>query len=138
MKSRTSRLLLVAATASLLALAVDPAANAQGAVRTPSGYVGVFAKSQTNKVGSQVVFASLHGPKPFVTWPGGNGAETAKVFEDDEFVVLFFIASATGGTETFYLNKRQRQFTVVEASMLGAMSAPGEFVRPMISHGTLQ
>lgn len=107
------------------------------AVDTPVGYVGVITKSHGNRVGGQVVFANLNSRNPFVTWPSGSGTESNKVFEDDESIVLVFVASATGGTETFYLNKKTRKFTVIEVTLLAPGSSAGS-VEPKVSHGTLK
>lgn len=106
------------------------------AVPTPNGYVGTFTKSTSDRKGSQVTFANLASPQPFVTWASGHGNEARKVFEDDENVVIIFVASLTGSTESFYLNKRTKRFTVVETTWLFADN-PGA-VEPKVSHGTLK
>lgn len=101
------------------------------------GLVGVVTKSEMNKPGSQIVFANLRSSRPFVTWPSGHGAETSKAFEDDELIVLFFVANVTGSTETFYLNKKAKRFTLVEIGALEATVMNTEF-KPIITFGTLQ
>ena len=97
---RIAVLLLVA-----LGLFAEPA-HPQTASR--DGYVGVVSNSDDRKVDQQFTFANLRTSRPFVTYPSGNGAETTKVFEDNELVVLIFVANLTGSTETFYLNKIER------------------------------
>ena len=101
------------------------------------GYIGVVSQSVNHKPGAQFTFANIWSPKPFIVWPSGNGRETTKVFEDDEFIVLFFIASGTGATETFYLKKAALRFTLVEASFLATQGPSGE-VQPTITHGSLK
>ena len=101
------------------------------------GFVGMMTKSEKNKLGTQIVFANLRSPRPFVTWPGGHGAETKKVFEDDELIILFFVANITGSTETFYLNKKTKHFTIVEVGALEATVMNTEF-KPAITFGTLK
>src|SRR4030042_2400532 len=73
----------------------------------PDGYTGVITKSDDNKkIGANITFANLRTPHPFITFPSGNGAGTDKVYEDEEIVVLLFVAKATGSTETYYINKK--------------------------------
>ncbi len=93
-------------------------AYAQASLR--DGYIGVISKSDKRKPGQQFTFANLRAPRPFVTFPSGNGAETTKVFEDDETIVLIFVAHLTGSTETFYLNKKQNRFILIEVGALEA------------------
>ena len=104
---------------------------------TRPGYVGAFTQSATNKVGAQVIFANLDSATPFVTWPSGNGSQTTKAYEDENFVVLFFVGNLTGSTETFYLNKKTRQFTVIEVPLLEP-SVTGAPIQPRLSHGVLR
>ena len=78
------------------------------------GYIGAVSKADKRKSGQQFTFANLRSQRPFVTFPSGNGEETTKVFEDDETIVLIFVAHLTGSTETFYLNKKRNRFTLIE------------------------
>jgi hypothetical protein len=99
-------------------------ASAQALPR--DGYVGVVSKADERKPGQQFTFANLRTERPFVTFPSGNGVETTKVFEDDETIVLFFVAHLTGSTETFYLNKNRNRFTLIEIGALEAtVNRPG-------------
>ncbi len=75
-------------------------------------------------------------PEPFVTWPSGHGVETKKVFEDKDIVVLLFV-SITGSTETFYLNKKTRQFTVIEAISATQLIETGDKALLHVTHGSL-
>lgn len=110
-------------------------AHAQALPR--DGYVGVVSKSDKRQVGQQFTFANLRSPRPFVTYPSGNGAETVKVFEDNEMIVLIFVADLTGSTETFYLSKKRSRFTLIEVGALEA-TATGTDFRPDITNGTLK
>lgn len=101
------------------------------------GYVGVVTKSETRERGQQFMFSKLRRKRPFVTFPGGNGEETTKAFESDELVVLIFVAQFTGSTETFYLNKATRRFTLIEVGALEALATDAE-IRPMVTHGILR
>lgn len=101
------------------------------------GYIGVISKSDKRKPNQQFTFANLRAQRPFVTFPSGNGEETTKVFEDDETIVLIFVAHLTGSTETFYLNKKQNRFTLIEVGALEA-TVTGAAFRPDITHGTLK
>lgn len=76
--------------------------------QTPArdGYIGIVSKADGRKSGEQFTFANLRSQRPFVTFPSGNGEETTKVFEDNETIVLIFVAHLTGSTETLYLNKK--------------------------------
>jgi hypothetical protein len=105
--------------------------------KQPLGLVGVVIASDNHKVGLQFTFANLRNSRPFVTFPSGHGAETKKVFEDDETIVLIFVAQFTGSTETFYLNKKAKRFTLVEVGALEATVMGTDF-RPEITFGTLK
>lgn len=109
--------------------------HAQTATR--DGYVGVVSKSDERKVGQQFTFANLRTPRPFVTYPSGNGAETTKVFEDNELIVLVFVANLTGSTETFYLSNKTGRFTLIEVGALEATVTGNDF-RPKVTYGTLR
>jgi hypothetical protein len=104
---------------------------------TRDGYVGVVSKSDSRKVGQQFTFANLRTPRPFVTYPSGSGAETTKVFEDSELIVLIFVANLTGSTETIYLSTKKGQFTLIEVGALEATVTGSDF-RPMVTYGTLR
>lgn len=101
------------------------------------GYIGVVSKADKRKSGQQFTFANLRSQRPFVSFPSGNGEETTKVFEDDETIVLIFVAHLTGSTETFYLNKKQNRFTLIEVGALEATATGADF-RPDITYGTLK
>ncbi|HET6892500.1 MAG TPA: hypothetical protein VFH31_15460 [Pyrinomonadaceae bacterium] len=110
-------------------------AHSQTAAR--EGYKGVVLKSDDRKAGEQFTFANLRAPRPFVTYPSGNGAETMKVFEDNELIVLIFVANLTGSTETFYLSKKTGRFTLIEVGALEATVTESNF-RPKVTYGKLQ
>lgn len=101
-------------------------------------FIGTITKSDDqNKIGVQITFANLRTPLPFITFPSGNGAESIKVFEDDEIVVLLFVASMSGSTETYYLNKKKLRFTRIEVGAFEATVSDKDFI-PKVSHGTLK
>jgi hypothetical protein len=101
------------------------------------GYIGVVSKADNRKPDQKFTFANLRTQRPFVTFPSGNGEETTKVFEDDETIVLIFVAHLTGSTETFYLNKKRGRFTLVEVGALEATATGSDF-RPDVTYGTLK
>ena len=101
------------------------------------GYIGVVSKADKRKPGQQFTFANLRAQRPFVTFPSGNGEETTKVFEDDETIVLIFVAHLTGSTEPFYLNKKRNRFTLIEVGALEA-TATGVDFRPDATQGALK
>lgn len=105
--------------------------------QAPDGYVGVVTKSETRERGQQFMFSNIRRKRPFVTFPGGSGEETTKAFESDELVVLIFVAQFTGSTETFYMNKVKRQFTLIEVGALEAL-ATDEEIRPVVTYGVLR
>ena len=105
---------------------------------TRDGYNGVITKSDdSKKVGLNITFANLCTLHPFITFPSGNGAETDKVYEDEEIVVLLFVAKATGGTETYHINKKSKRFTRIEVGALEAVVSGKDF-QPIVSFGTLK
>lgn len=124
---------IAAAAFLIVSSALAACAFAQG----PDGYVGVVTKSDTRERGQQFVFSNIRRHRPFVTFPGGNGEETTKAFESDKLVVLIFVAQFTGSTETFYLNKEKRQFTLIEVGALEALATDAE-IRPVVTYGVLR
>ena len=102
-----------------------------------NGFIGIVSKSDSQKRGTRIAFANLTMPKPFVTWPSGHGVETTKVFEDEELVVLLLV-SITGSTETFYINKKTRQFTVIEAISATQLTETGDKALLKVTHGSLK
>lgn len=101
------------------------------------GLIGVVTKSNERKASEQFVFANMTTTRPFVTFPSGHGGESNKVFEDDELVVLFYAAEITGSTETFYLNKKSKRFTLIEVGALEARVINKE-IKPTITFGVLK
>ena len=102
------------------------------------GYNGVITTSDDKKeIGAHITFANLRTPHPFITFPSGNGAETDKVYEDEEIVVLLFVAKATGSTETYHINKKSKRFTRIEVGALEAVVSGKDF-QPIVSFGTLK
>ena len=101
------------------------------------GFIGLVTTSDKGKPGSQYTFANLRTSRPFVTYPSGNGAETNKVYEDKEIIVLIFVAVLTGSTETFYLNKKTKRFTLIEVGVLEATVTGSDF-RPNVTYGSLK
>lgn len=126
---RTVVLILVALGSFAQPVRAQPAAR--------DGYVGVVSKSDARKMGQQFTFANLRTPRPFITYPSGSGAETTKVFEDNELIVLIFVADLTGSTETFYLSTKRGQFTLIEVGALEATITGSDF-RPKVTYGTLR
>jgi hypothetical protein len=131
--SRTHSVVVVLIVLGLTLLAAPTHSQTQ----TREGYKGVVLKSDDRKAGEQFTFANLSAPRPFVTYPSGNGAETVKVFEDNELIVLIFVANLTGSTETFYLGKNTGRFTLIEVGALEATVTGSDF-RPKVTYGTLR
>lgn len=100
-------------------------------------YVGVVTRSDAREIGQEFKFTSLDVRRPFVTFPGGNVGETTKAFESAELVVLSFVARKTGSTETFYLDKQQKRFTLIEVGALEAV-VTGSEIRPAVTYGKLR
>lgn len=130
---RTYSVIIVSFVLSLIII------SAPAYSQTPNreGYKGVVLKSDDRKAGEQFTFANLLTPRPFITYPSGNGAETVKVYEDDELTVLIFVANLTGSTETFYLSKKTSRFTLIEVGALEATVTGSDF-RPKVTYGKLQ
>jgi hypothetical protein len=99
------------------------------------GYIAVVEHSDRMKVGERIILANLRAGQPIVVWPGGNAEPTQRAFQDEEAVVLVFVARLTGGTETFYANTRTKRFTLVEATLSQAMEPR---FRPMVTQGSLR
>jgi len=104
---------------------------------SPLGFIGIISKSERYKKGSQYTFANISSDKPIVTYPSGFGNEAIKVYEDDELVVLFYIASVTGSTETYYLNKKNKRFTLIEVGAFEATVEGKDYI-PKVTYGALK
>ena len=104
---------------------------------SPNGFIGIVKSSESQTPGAQFTFANVRMANPFVTWPGGHGVKTQKVFEDDELIVLLLV-SMTGSTETFYLNKKIKQFTIVEAISATQLTESGNKTLLKVTHGSLR
>lgn len=105
--------------------------------QTPDGYIGVVTRSDTHDAGQKFEFSNLDARRPFVTFPGGNVSEMTKAFESADLIVLILVAKATGSTETFYLDKQQKKFALIEVGALEAVMTRSE-IRPRVTHGTLR
>jgi len=99
-------------------------------------YTGVITASRNHKSGARFVFANMRSQRPFVTFQSGHAAETIKAFEDNDTIVLFFVAPVSGSTETFHLHKKLRRFTLVEVGAMEAVATRKDF-RPDVSYGDL-
>ena len=104
---------------------------------SPNGFLGIVKSSESQTSGAQFTFANVGMANPFVTWPSGHGVETQKVFEDDELIVLLLV-SVTGSTETFYLNKKIKRFTVVDAISATQLTESGNKTLLKVTHGSLR
>ena len=100
-------------------------------------YIGVVLAADKRRVGQEFVFSNLRSTRPNVAFPGGRPEETNKVFEDEQTIVLIYVASLTGSTETFYLNKKRRRFTLIEVGALEATVTDKDY-RPVITQGNLR
>jgi len=104
---------------------------------SPLGFVGIVSKSDHRKAGSQFTFANVGSHRPFVTYPSGFGNETIKLYEDDDLTVFLYVASTTGSTETYYLNKKTKRFTIIEVGAWEAVAEGKDFV-PRVTYGNLK
>jgi hypothetical protein len=111
--------------------------TASAPAQTPDGYAGVVTRSDTHGTGQKFEFSNLDERRPFVKFPGGNVSEMTKAFESTDLIVLMLVAKATGSTETFYLDKQQKRFTLIEVGALEAVLTGSE-IRPRVTHGTLR
>jgi hypothetical protein len=107
------------------------------ASETTPGMIGVVFKSDSRSIGEQFVFANLDSINPFVTFPSGNGSEMAKVFDDGELIVLFLVANITGSTETFYIDRDAKHFTLIEINALQAR-VEGLSFKPKVTYGSFK
>ena len=117
----------------LLAAIVTMPSSAQRSL--PDGYTAVVEQSSRMRKGDQIVLGNVHAGRPMVVWPSGSVEPTTRAFQDDEHVVLIFVATLTGGTETFYLNLKTKRFTLVEA-ILPLATEPG--FKPGVTQGSLR
>jgi hypothetical protein len=72
-----------------------------------------------------------------VSFPSGKADTFAKVFEDEETMVLFFVGYLSGSTTTFYLNKKTLRFARVDVGVLEARALRTD-PKPTTQYGTLR
>jgi hypothetical protein len=80
-------------------------------------------------------FTGLASSGPSVVWPDGYDKGLTRIFESESLLVLQSVGSA-GSTDTAYLEKRNKRFTIVS---VGAMAVPiGKSASVSIYRGTIR
>jgi hypothetical protein len=70
------------------------------------------------KLNQQVTFAGLSTSHPVVIYPSGYDYKMTTVFENEDLIVLQFIADITGSTDTIYIEKKAHRFLIVTVGAL--------------------
>jgi hypothetical protein len=98
-----------------LLIAVGPAVQAE----TPNSLVGVFTEvpADSKFMGAQVTFTGLRSKQVTAVWPDGNDDKMTKLVATDDVVVLQFVSSF-GGTDTAYLDLKNKRFLIVTVSTM--------------------
>jgi len=86
-------------------------------------YDAIVEQSSWREKGEQIVIANVRAGRPIILWPSGAAEPTTRAFQDDDHVVLVFVAWGTGGTETFYLNTKTRRFLLIEVFLPSSTDA---------------
>jgi len=117
---------------------IPPNAHSQQPHVGRVGFVGtVTTADDPADRGIQIVFSNLNSPTPTVAFPSGYSDTFTKVYEDEDLIVLFFVAYLSGSTTTFYLNRKSLRFSRVDVGVLEALALRGD-PRPTAQYGTLK
>jgi hypothetical protein len=71
-----------------------------------------------DKLDKQFTFVDLNKDHPVVVYPSGYDYKMTKVFENEDLIVLQFVADITGSTDTIYIEKKARRFLIVTVGAL--------------------
>jgi len=81
--------------------------------------IGIVKDSpDKDKLNKQVTFVELNSDHPVVVYPSGYDYKMKKVFENEDLIVLQFIAIITGSTDTIYIEKKARRFLIITVGAL--------------------
>jgi hypothetical protein len=101
----------------LLGALLITVAFAETTMDSKNSLVGVITEtSSTSRVtpaGSQVTITSVTTDHPTVVWPDGIDAKMTKIFDNENLLVLQMISPTAGSTDTIYVEKKNKRFTVV-------------------------
>lgn len=111
------KILRVLAACALLHAAV-PTSAAEG----PNSLLGVVteAPADSSFKNETVTFTGLTSNQATVVWPDGGDSKMTRIFDNGSLVVLQMVSTA-GSTDTVYLDKLNKRFTVVS---VGALRLP--------------
>jgi hypothetical protein len=104
----------------------------------PNSLIGVVTEAATSPklVGAQITFTGLTGSQTTMVWPDGVDSKLTKIFDNGNLVIVQMVGGV-GSTETAYLDKKNKRFTVVS---VGAFHIPvdKESVTVGVYRGTLK
>ena len=90
-----------------------------GSMDDRSSLIGTVTDSpDKDKLSKQVTFVDLRTDHPVVVYPSGYDYKMKRVFENEDLLVLQFVADITGSTDTIYIEKNARRFLIVTVSAL--------------------
>ena len=108
------------------------------ATEGPNSLIGVVTDAATNTklVGAQITVTGLSGNQATLVWPDGVDSKMTKIFDNGTLVIVQMVGGV-GSTETAYLDKKNKRFTIVS---VGAFHIPvdKESVSVSVYRGTLK
>jgi hypothetical protein len=90
-----------------------------GTIDGRNSLIGTVTDSpDKDKLNKQVTFVDLSTDHPVVVYPSGYDYKMTTVFENEDLIVLQFVADTTGSTDTIYIEKKARRFLIVTVGAL--------------------
>jgi hypothetical protein len=74
-------------------------------------------KGSSSYFNGQITFTGLEGAHPTVVMPDGTDKKLTKLFESPDLITLQSVSLA-GGTDTYYIEKKNKRFTLVSVGTM--------------------
>jgi len=83
----------------------------------------ILKSSDVKEVGKKVTFVGLHSSTPKVVFETGMTSPLQKIHEDNDSLTLLLVASLSGSTDAFVINKRTGKFARASAGSFAGVYA---------------
>jgi len=83
----------------------------------------ILKSSDVKEVGKKVTFVGLHSSTPKVVFETGMTSPLQKIHEDNDSLTLLLVASLSGSTDAFVINKKTGKFARASAGSFASVYA---------------
>jgi len=83
----------------------------------------ILKSSDVKEVGKKVTFVGLHSSTPKVVFETGMTSPLQKIHEDNHSLTLLLVASLSGSTDAFVINKKTGKFARASAGSFASVYA---------------